>query len=60
MKLVNGYAPFKALRINVAVLGNLYLKPFGKRVNNRRTNAVKTAGNLVARAAELTACVEHG
>ena len=59
MKIVYGNTSFKALCVNVAVLRNLDLEPFGKRVYNRRADAVKTAGYLVARAAELTACVEH-
>ena len=59
MELVNGNAPFKALRIDMAVLGYLNLKPFRERVNNRGAYAVKTARNLIARAAEFTAGVKN-
>ena len=53
VQVVYRHTPFKALRIDVAVLCYLNLKPLTKRVNNRRANAVKTARNLVARAAEF-------
>ena len=46
--------------IDAAVLVNFNLQPLGKSVNNRRTDTVQTAGDLVASAAELTACVQNG
>ena len=50
----------KALAVDMTVLGNLNLKPFGKGVNNGRAHAVQTAGNLVAAATELSAGVQYG
>ena len=44
----------------MSVTGDLSLHPLGKSVNDRRTDAVQTAGNLVTAAAELTACVQNG
>ena len=51
-----------ALKLNFMNLSGaayLYLHVLGKGVNNRDTDAVKTAGYLVAVAAEFTACVKH-
>ena len=39
---------------------DLHRQPFRQRVDNARADAVQTAGNLVASAAELAACVQHG
>ena len=39
---------------------DLHRQPFGQRVDNARADAVQTAGDLVASAAELAACVQHG
>ena len=36
------------------------LQPFGQRIDDRSADAVQTAGDLVAAAAELTAGMEHG
>src|SRR5574344_1698091 len=47
----------KMLLFTVAYLG---FHPFGQRINNRRTNAVQTARNLIASAAELAAGMENG
>ena len=35
-------------------------QPFGKGVDNRRTNTMKTAGDLIAPAAEFAARVQNG
>ena len=51
LKLGNNLASFKALLVNMAVLADLNLKPLRKSINNGLTDAVKTARNLVARAA---------
>ena len=45
------------LGVAVAYLG---FEPVGQCVYNRRADAVQAAGNLVARAVELAACVQHG
>ncbi len=44
----------------MTVLADLNLKPFGKRINDRRTYAVQTSRNLITAAAEFTACVKNG
>ena len=46
--------------VDPAVLVHLDLKPFGKRVDDARADAVQTAGDLVAPAAELAAGVQDG
>ena len=46
--------------VDVAVLVNLYLQPFGKGVDHGRADAVQAAGHLVAAAAELAAGMQHG
>ena len=46
--------------VDVAVFVHLHRQPFRQRVDNARADAVQTAGNLVASAAELAACVQHG
>ena len=50
----------ESLAVLLAVTAVLNLKPLGESVNNRRTNAVKTAGDLISLAAELTARVKNG
>ena len=46
--------------VDVAVFVHLHRQPFRQRVDNARADAVQTAGNLVASAAELAARVQHG
>ena len=46
--------------VDVAVFVHLHRQPFRQRVDNARADAVQTAGDLVASAAELAACVQHG
>ena len=46
--------------IYFAVPVHLYLKPLGQSVDDRRADAMQTAGDLVAPAAELAARVQHG
>ena len=46
--------------IYLAVPVHLHLEPFGQSVDDRRADAVQTAGDLIASAAELTARVQHG
>ena len=58
--LLGGIATGKGHLIDLALLMDFHLQPFRQGVNNRRTNAVQTAGDLIAAAAELTACVQHG
>ena len=48
----------EALLIDVPVLGHLDLKPLGQGVDDGRADAVQTAGDLVAAAAELAAGVQ--
>ena len=48
------------LVVDLAVAANLELEPVGQRVDRRHADAVQTAGDLVAAAAELAAGVEHG
>ena len=44
----------------MAVLRNFNFEPLGQGVDNGRTDAVQTAGDLVAAAAELAAGVQDG
>ena len=44
----------------MTVLANLNLQPCRESINNRRTNAVQTAGNLIAAATELAASMQNG
>ena len=46
--------------VDVAVFVDLHRQPFRQRVDNARADTVQTAGDLVASAAELAACVQHG
>ena len=46
--------------INLPVLTDLDLQPLGKRVDDRCTDAVQTAGDLIAPAAEFAARVQNG
>ena len=56
-----GYAaPGEFHAVHFAVPVDCHLQPLGKGVDNRSAHAVKTAGDLVAPAAELAAGVEHG
>src|SRR4029079_14426271 len=48
------------LVIDLAAAAALELEPGAERVDRRDTDAVQAAGDLVARAAELAAGVEHG
>ena len=50
----------KSLSISSSLVAVVKLYPLGKRVNNRRTNSVKTAGDLISSAAELSSCVKYG
>ncbi len=59
MQIVYRVAPFKTLGIDMPVLGNFNFQPLGKRVYNGGTNAVQTAGNFIAAAAEFTARVQN-
>ena len=43
----------------ILTVTDLYLKPLGKSVNNRCTDTVETAGDLISAAAELTAGMKH-
>ncbi len=55
-----GDAALVALAVDLAVLANFHLAPFGQRVDRRSTHAVQAAGYLIAGVAELTAGVQHG
>ena len=46
--------------IDLAVLADLDLEPLGQGVDDRRADAVQTAGDLIAPAAELAARVQNG
>ena len=46
--------------VDVPVFVDLHLQPLAERVDDARADAVETAGDLVAAAAELAAGVEHG
>ena len=50
----------EALLIDMAVLRNFNFEPLGQGVDDGRADAVQTAGDLVAVAAELTAGVQDG
>ena len=39
---------------------NVHFQPFGKGVDDRKPDAVQTAGNFISAAAEFTARMEHG
>ena len=46
--------------INLPVAADLDLQPFGQGVDDRRADAVQTAGDLIAPAAEFAAGVQDG
>ena len=46
--------------IMVAFLINVHFQPFGKGVDDRKPDAVQTAGNFISAAAEFTAGVQFG
>lgn len=52
-------AVFKTLEVYLLAVIYSKLKPLGKCIYNRRTNAVQTARNLISAAAEFTACVQY-
>ena len=54
------YTALKAHVVLGMAVADLGLQPVGQRVYDRRTNAVQTAGYLVAGAVELAACVQDG
>ena len=60
MDLLQNIAAGKAHGVDFSFLVNLDLQPLGKGVDNRSTDAVQTAGDLVPAAAELAAGVQHG
>src|SRR5262249_15814106 len=58
---LGGRNPLRGLLVvDLAVAANLELEPIGQRVDGRHADAVQTARDLVARAAELAAGVQHG
>ncbi len=60
MNLVDRFAADEFLHVGVPVAVNLRAKGFTQRVDAADANAVETAGDLVAPAAELASRVEHG
>ena len=59
MDFFDDVAAGKTHLMDFSVLMNLNHKPFGKRVDHRGADAVKTARDLIASAAELAAGVQH-
>ena len=53
------HAALKAHVVLGVTVADLGLEPVGQRVYDRRADAVQTAGDLVARAVKLAACVQH-
>ena len=49
-----------SLLINFAFIADLYFKPVGQRIYNRRTNTMKTTGYLVSSTTEFTARMQNG
>ena len=60
LKVGYGSASFKTLAIDMLAVFYFNLKPFGKGVYYRGSDAVQAAGNLISASAELTAGVQHG
>ena len=61
LKVIVGMTAVReALLIDMAVLRNFNFEPLGQGVDDGRADAVQTAGDLVAVAAELTAGVQDG
>ena len=60
IKLLRCLALAELDAIAFAATTHLDLHLFAQRVNAGNTNAMQTAGNLVAAIAELAACVQHG
>jgi hypothetical protein len=56
----DGHAVVEAHPEGVPLLAHLDVQPGGQRVDDRRADAVQTAGDLVAAAAELAAGVQLG
>ena len=59
-KILKLISSFVLLIIDIFSVIYFYFKIFRKRVYNRRTHAVQTAGNLVSAAAEFTSRVKNG
>ena len=60
LHLLGNVTPGELHLVDMSVLVHLHLQPLGKGVYHGRAHAVKTAGYLVAPAAELTAGVQNG
>ena len=60
LQLIHDLASLIALLINLALVEDLYLQPFGKGIDNRSAYTVQTAGYLVSPAAELSAGMQDG
>ena len=59
VELLYRHAALKTNLVNGAVVMHAHRAPLGKGVDDRRAHAVQAAGDLVARAAELAARVQH-
>ena len=59
MDLFDNVAAGKTHLVDFSVLVDLNHQPFGERVDYRSPNAVKTAGYLIASAAELSPCMQY-
>ena len=53
-------APLIALLIDVAVLIDPYLQPFGKCIYNGSTHTVESSGHLISTVSELSSCMKDG
>ena len=60
LELANGFAAFKPLKPDFAVLIDFDFKPLGKRVHDGSADAVQATGNFISAAAEFAARVQDG
>ena len=60
LQIIHDLAALIALEVDVLAVANSDLEPLGQRVDDRRADAVQTAGHLVSAAAELTARMQYG
>ena len=57
---VHDLTPLISLAVNLALVADIYLQPYGKGVNYGSAHAVKTSGYLISPAAELAAGMKNG
>src|SRR5699024_2863758 len=59
-KRIHDLSSLISLPVNLSLVADIHLQPYGQCIDNRSAHTVQTAGYLVSAAAELTACVKNG